>query len=97
MTDKTLADLIVEHGPYKPGGVIPHALGGMLQAGPMNALRDELIEGREAKARLDRLLGVAYPHRCPGCGNHFTTAVAATSCDNEHRAHAARLRPRGDA
>lgn len=36
--------------------------------------------------------GVAYPHRCPGCGNHFTTAVAATSCDNDHRAHAERLR-----
>lgn len=35
---------------------------------------------------------VEYPHRCPGCGNHYRKPESAAGCDADHRAHAARVK-----
>ncbi len=73
MADKSLADLIIEQGPDEPSHTVPGWMRPSIRTTEAcNALRDELIELREAKARLDRLLGV--PQHTAGC-------VAGVTCE----------------
>ncbi len=51
---QTLADLIVGHGRWWPGQSAQEVLHQIVDADQLNALRDELIAGREARAELER-------------------------------------------
>ncbi len=70
MPDKTLADLIIEHGPYVAGSVVPAWAvavippGSVPTASQINALRDELIELRADRAELEILRPAAH-QPCP--------------------------------
>lgn len=47
----SLADQIIEHGPFESGSLMLASFASeLLQAGPLNQLRDELIEGRKLRA-----------------------------------------------
>ncbi len=75
-----LGDLLVEHGPFKPGDIPP----GMIRrptASDYNALRDELVGLRAARDELGRRIKVQEQQdrcswdydceltaECPGCG-----------------------------
>ncbi len=47
---KPLADLIVEHGPYRDGAIPPEVVHGFDDAERLNELRDELVALRAACA-----------------------------------------------
>jgi hypothetical protein len=58
----TLADLIIEHGPFTPGDVVLASFANqLLHVGGLNALRDELIAARKARENRDRLTVLAVP------------------------------------
>lgn len=52
----SLADQIIEHGPFEPGCIVLASFASeLLQVGPLNQLRDELIEGRKLLAAAEQM------------------------------------------
>jgi hypothetical protein len=92
MTDKTIADLIVEHGPV--GADDDHPLQTeVVTAAEFNALRDELIEGRRFRDKLAALAAIEVYIGESGANaarNIRDLLAGAGSDDNDPRVQARR-------
>lgn len=44
----SLADRIIEHGPYEPYALVPNQVMRYIESDQLNELREELIDGRQA-------------------------------------------------
>lgn len=80
----TLADLIIEHGPFTPGDVILASFASqLLRVGDLNELRDELIAARKAAERREKIfVDIDFWNDeahlgCLACGTRFCIGIDA--------------------
>lgn len=89
----SLADQIIDGGPFVPGDVIPAWAADLTRSEPMNALRDELIELRQLRAAAEEmralLTELVDPDPCwfdhnGGCQAHgYLSLAPGEKCPNE--------------